>query len=1334
MRSLNKILILFVFLIVLTSVILWEGLQSQWFASKLSVYATKYAKEILETDIRFSSINFKIYPPGAELQGVTVKGSDNDFEFETQVSSLGFYFNPFDVLDTEFRINRIVLEDGKLNFQSISDNKSDPGKKKNIRPTKIFKKIESLPLNQIYMKDMMVRVDGASFVVNRLNLLNGKSEVNVGGHVQDIDLSSFIPFDKRVDEFYFSGTVDPLRLEIKKGHIKKDLAIVKYSGEIESYLSDNISYNLELEASLPLKMVEDYVDIKEAGRLYEGNLALRGKLKGERENFSGTLNGIARNFKTDFAYGHELTASVDFNPKNIRLTQFHLRANEQEVKLNKPFELFNLNSKKWIEEPVFATAKNFRSDNFLSVLQGKVDFIDTTLSGDVKFVLEEEYFTFSLSENTRVHDLALRPKGEHVFHLKDFNLSKGEFRIEGDLFTLDGILQKNESFLPIKGRFNKDDLLLTMTQGRLDLSEIDPLLTFKMGGLADLSFQLYEEADLKLDVLIDAQKMIFDNYYFDTLTTELEVNLDEDTLEFDSLKAQVDRMLVSSQGIVRYGESKVLADFQATDIHLGALKKMLLKDHSKIIFDENDIFGSWEAGGSVSGGISLDTMNLRGFLNGSNNFIYGENVEDIKMSFMLQDNIVKVRDFVGSKASGEITANLDYDIGLDKLELSSNYKDIPLNEISLYSKVPLNLQGQLSGELTATNFKDAWSASGEAKISDASVLSERFEDSILQYSLSDEILKLDFNGMKDQVKISSALSLSSSRELSTLNVDLDIPVLRKVFGIFTGVDILDSSLEGSVKYSADLRFYLSPFKVHDLRTNLKELTVKKGVIDVDYNNPKPEIVVESGLVQKWDTNVRGKNFYIISEGGGDLRENHRILTNVKVDASLLEIFSEFIPKANGNLRGKFLYESSFFGNKYEALVTSNNLSLSSNLLPTAITQTNMQLSFAKNRLNIDKFRAELISGVLELDGGVNFDSVLPEVNVGYVFRDTGISVMKKSNVIFSGNGSLVGKGFPYLLSGDIYIQRFIVINEITDFTSGGAPVFAEDIKYLPGRDEINIDNLIELNLNIVTREPIFVKNSMIDIGFIGGVQVVGNEKDPRLVGKFSLAPRNNRVSFKNNNFVLSKGNVFFDQDDPITNPDLDFLATTSINDYKIFAKLIGEVKNFDFTFSSEPALAQSDILSLVAFGYTDDISSNLTDSEKESLTRASVGSILFDSFKINETLKNEFGLQVNLGTQIMRDEESLLSQRNAESNIQSAGVTSATTFEVKKQLSDAMSLSVSSSVGDSRVQRQGVNLNYNVDKKVSIEGIYETINTNDNQVINNTNSFGADVKVRWTFK
>ena len=63
---------------------------------------------------------------------------------------------------------------------------------------------------------------------------------------------------------------------------------------------------------------------------------------------------------------------------------------------------------------------------------------------------------------------------------------------------------------------------------------------------------------------------------------------------------------------------------------------------------------------------------------------------------------------------------------------------------------------------------------------------------------------------------------------------------------------------------------------------------------------------------------------------------------------------------------------------------------------------------------------------------------------------------------------------------------------------------------------------------------------------------------------------------------------------------------------------------------------------------------------------AGVGALLFDRFKINETLKKEFGLQVNVGTEISKANQNRI---NTQTTNQAVGqVRSATTIEVKKQI------------------------------------------------------------------
>jgi hypothetical protein len=56
-------------------------------------------------------------------------------------------------------------------------------------------------------------------------------------------------------------------------------------------------------------------------------------------------------------------------------------------------------------------------------------------------------------------------------------------------------------------------------------------------------------------------------------------------------------------------------------------------------------------------------------------------------------------------------------------------------------------------------------------------------------------------------------------------------------------------------------------------------------------------------------------------------------------------------------------------------------------------------------------------------------------------------------------------------------------------------------------------------------------------------------------------------------------------------------------------------------------------------------------------------------------------------------------------------------------------------MGGSIGQRQSMNLNYSVSKKVQVEGVYEVrSNAEGEENIQVIDSIGGDLKFRWTFK
>jgi translocation and assembly module TamB len=153
---------------------------------------------------------------------------------------------------------------------------------------------------------------------------------------------------------------------------------------------------------------------------------------------------------------------------------------------------------------------------------------------------------------------------------------------------------------------------------------------------------------------------------------------------------------------------------------------------------------------------------------------------------------------------------------------------------------------------------------------------------------------------------------------------------------------------------------------------------------------------------------------------------------------------------------------------------------------------------------------------------------------------------------------------------------------------------------------------------------------------------------------------------------------------------------------------------------------------LVAFGYTDDVSQRLSDVDRQNLSSIGVGQFLFGQLQINQKLKQSLGVELNLGTQFEMQSTSLLNARTSDGD-SSGRVRSATKIQLKKQLSEEMELSVSSTLGGSIGQRQSMNLNYNINRNTSLEGIYEIKSNDEGEEDIIDKSVGADVKFKWSF-
>ena len=121
--------------------------------------------------------------------------------------------------------------------------------------------------------------------------------------------------------------------------------------------------------------------------------------------------------------------------------------------------------------------------------------------------------------------------------------------------------------------------------------------------------------------------------------------------------------------------------------------------------------------------------------------------------------------------------------------------------------------------------------------------------------------------------------------------------------------------------------------------------LKKDPIDVSYRDDNPEILVQNGDIKRWSTDIRGRNFYFISQGKGKTLKDYETTTHMKIDASIIETLNNIVSKASGSLRGKLILGEKSGKEIYEANLTSNNLSLSSTYLPTSLSDTEMRITY-----------------------------------------------------------------------------------------------------------------------------------------------------------------------------------------------------------------------------------------------------------------------------------------------------------------------------------------------------------------------------------------------------
>ncbi len=251
------------------------------------------------------------------------------------------------------------------------------------------------------------------------------------------------------------------------------------------------------------------------------------------------------------------------------------------------------------------------------------------------------------------------------------------------------------------------------------------------------------------------------------------------------------------------------------------------------------------------------------------------------------------------------------------------------------------------------------------------------------------------------------------------------------------------------------------------------------------------------------------------------------------------------------------------------------------------------LAFTEKELRIERFAGEIGGGKLNVGGRVTFAKLSEPVlditasahNVLAV-RDDNITVRVNADAKLAGPLATASVTGTVGLTKSRYLKDIDILPINTPGKPAPAPpaAAASSAPASFGASSPPVSNW-NLNVAIRTDDPFFVRGNLANGTALVDLHLKGTGGKPLLDGNVNI--QNLVASLPFSRLEISDGNILFTPDQPL-NPALNLTGTSTIRNYLVTVFITGRSNDPKVTFTSDPPLAQEQIVSLLATGATTD--------------------------------------------------------------------------------------------------------------------------------------------------
>ncbi len=569
----------------------------------------------------------------------------------------------------------------------------------------------------------------------------------------------------------------------------------------------------------------------------------------------------------------------------------------------------------------------------------------------------------------------------------------------------------------------------------------------------------------------------------------------------------------------------------------------------------------------------LDDIQGSGHLAIQGGTIYGEPYRSLTADLTGSHTEVGVKNLVFLQNGGRIEGGGGYDIKARMMHADVTGSRFELAHIQQLQKGKNALGGSLSFHLQATGPLASPNVSGNLDLVRVTLGKETlgsFQAKVhtqartVFLTASSDLLQchLDLNGqvvLADEYQAQATMTFHG----------LDAKPLLLLYAPRTAA--ASTELSGTVTLHGPLK---RP-RALDVEANLD--TFKFLLSPVALTNDGPlKFSVNDGLVKIDQFRIHGPDSDLTAHGEADLMGKRKLDMHVEgnINLQLAQSFSSNIVSggrailrmdAAGSLDTPALHGQLKFENGTMAYIN----------FPNGLSQINGTLEFNEDRLEVHKLTAVTGGGVVTLGGSLTYDHGF-YADITAKAKD--VRVRYPPGVSSTADADLHLQGSPEssTLTGNVMMTRF-GLTGILGLAGGGAGTVSEP------PDPNSPLSKVQMDVHVTSSPQLSFENTYASLAGEVDLRIRGSLNAPSVLGRVSITQ--GTANLAGTQYQLDRGDIYFANPVRI-DPLIDLDATARVRDYDINVGIHGTIENLTTTYRSEPPLAQTDIIALLALGRT----------------------------------------------------------------------------------------------------------------------------------------------------